>query len=333
MRQDFSIGVIITLYNKENYIIRALLSMLNQSRQPDIVIIINDCSTDSSVNKVNQFLVNNNIQTDIKLVCLEKNVGAAEARNVALKQIDTDYAIFLDADDQYDTNYIDNIYKILKQESNIGMIMSCVKMESSSLIYPSSKIIKYIHHHHHNNNNNNKYSIIQKPFEILSKESIFIGGGNVCFNRQLITDFFDPREKNFEEWNFYYSILKESIKLDFKLIFNHTPSYIYNDIDEQSLSRKKIESYKNIVVPNLIKRLINKEEKKYKSLLISMWLCNGIDRLDNYKEKIRFIHYNIDIIKQAKINRYTIGAFARLIIPSCLYSSIKNIYKRKRFKA
>lgn len=325
MQQDFSIGIIITLYNKENYITRALLSILNQSRQPNKVIIINDCSSDSSVDKVNQFLAKKKVDTDIKLVCLEKNVGAAEARNIALRQIDTDYAIFLDADDQYEENYIDNICKILRQESKIGMIMSSVKMESSSLIYPSNKIFQNI-------SCNKEYSIIHKPFEILSKESLFIGGGNVCFNRQLITELFDPKEKNFEEWNFYYSLLKECLKLDYKLIFNHNPSYIYNDIDEQSLSRKKIESYKNIVVPQLIKRLNNKEEKRYKSLLISMWLCNAIDRLGNYKENARFIYHNIEIIKQAQFNRYTIGAFVRFIIPSSIYLSIKNIYKRNRFK-
>ena len=326
MQQDFSIGIIITLYNKENYINRALLSILNQSKQPNKVIIINDCSNDSSVDKVNLFFTENKIHTDIKLVCLEKNVGAAEARNIALRQIDTDYVIFLDADDQYEINYIDNITNILNQENNVGMIMSCVKMESSGLTYPSKKTYKYL------DTVNKDYSIIYKPFNILSKESLFIGGGNVCFSRQLITELFDPKEKNFEEWNFYYSIMKECMKLNYKLIFNHNPSYLYNDMDEQSLSRKKINSYKKIVVPQLIKRLNNKEEKRYKALLISMWLCNAIDRLDNFKENIKFLYYNIDIIKSSQINRYTIGAIIRLIIPSSLYLSLKNIYKRIRFK-
>lgn len=326
MEQDFSIGVIITLYNKENYIKRALLSIQNQSRQPNKVIIVNDCSTDLSVAKVNQFLTENEIDTVLKLLCLENNVGAAEARNVALRELDTDYIIFLDADDQYENNYIDNIHKILSQETNVGMIMSCVKMESSSLIYPSNKIAQNL------DIIDREYSIIHRPFEILSKESLFIGGGNVCFNRFLITELFDSKEKNFEEWNFYYSLLKESIKQNYKLILNCNPSYIYNDMDEQSLSRKKIKSYKNIVVPQLIKRLNDKEEKKYKTLLISMWLCNAIDRLSNYKEKVRFLYYNMDIIKQTQFNRYTIGAFVRFIIPSSIYLSLKNIYKRNRFK-
>jgi hypothetical protein len=200
-------------------------------------------------------------------------------------------------------------------------------MESSSLIYPSSKINKYL------KNSDNNYSIIFKPFEILSIESLFIGGGNVCFNKSLITELFDPNEKNFEEWNFYYSLLKESLKRNYKLILNHIPSYIYNDIDEFSLSRKNIESHKNIVIPKLVKRLNNKEEKKYKSLLISMWLNNAIDRLKNYKEKFLFIYNNKDIIKQTCINRYTIGAIVRLLVPSSLYSYLKNNYKRKRFIA
>lgn len=327
MANEFTIGVIITLYNKEEYILRALLSVLCQTKLPDKIIIINDCSTDQSLEIVSTFLANNKVSTPISIIDLENNVGAAEARNIAIQEIDTDYIIFLDADDQYEKDYIKNLSIILNNEKFVGMIMSSVKMESSSLIYPSSKINKYL------NKSDNKYSIILEPFEILSIESLFIGGGNVCFNKNLITELFNPNEKNFEEWNFYYSLLKESQKRNYKLIYNHIPSYIYNDIDEFSLSRKKIESHKNIVVPQLIKRLNNKEEKKYKSLLISMWLNNAIDRLDNYKENILFIFNNKDTIKQTCINRYTIGAIIRLLVPSSLYSFLKNKYKRKRFIA
>ena len=327
MAKELTIGVIITLYNKEEYILRTLVSILCQTKLPNKIIIINDCSTDQSLEKVSSFLANNNILTPICIIDLEKNVGAAEARNMAIKLLDTDYIMFLDADDQYDKEYIKNLSIILNHEKSVGMIMSSVKMESSSLIYPSSKINKYL------KNSDNNYSIIFKPFEILSIESLFIGGGNVCFNKNLITELFNPNEKNFEEWNFYYSLLKESLRKDYKLILNHIPSYIYNDIDEFSLSRKKIESHKNIVIPQLIKRLNNKEEKKYKSLLISMWLNNAIDRLKNYKEKFLFIYKNKDTIKQTSINRYAIGAMIRLLVPSSLYSYLKNKYKRKRFIA
>lgn len=327
MASELTIGVIITLYNKEEYILRALSSVLCQTQLPEKIIIINDCSSDTSLEKVSTFLAKNNVSIPVTIIDLEKNVGAAEARNIAIQKLDTDYIMFLDADDQYEKDYINNLSKILSHEDYVGMIMSTVKMESSSLIYPSNKINKYL------KNSDNNYSIIFKPFEILSIESLFIGGGNVCFNKSLITEFFDPNEKNFEEWNFYYSLLKESLKRDYKLILNHIPSYIYNDIDEFSLSRKKIESHKKIVVPQLINRLNNKEEKKYKSLLISMWLNNAIDRLKNYKEKFLFIYNNKDIIKQTCINRYTIGAIVRLLVPSSLYSYLKNNYKRKRFIA
>ena len=94
MASELTIGVIITLYNKEEYILRALSSVLCQTQLPEKIIIINDCSSDTSLEKVSTFLAKNNVSIPVSVIDLEKNVGAAGARNIAIQKLDTDYIMF-----------------------------------------------------------------------------------------------------------------------------------------------------------------------------------------------------------------------------------------------
>jgi len=49
------ISTVITLYNLEKYIDDAIQSVLRQSRQPDEIIVVDDCSTDGSADLVNKY--------------------------------------------------------------------------------------------------------------------------------------------------------------------------------------------------------------------------------------------------------------------------------------
>lgn len=326
MNKDNSIGIIITVYNKAQYIIRALKSLFNQKVSPEQLIIVDDCSTDNSVSLINDFIQNNEIDISTSFICLDKNVGAAQARNIAIERISTDYIVFLDADDQYESTYIERLKLIINNNPKTGMIASKVTMESTQYIYPSNKINALLDFEKDN------FAIIKEPFKLLAIESLFVGGGNVCFKKSLITEWFDPNERNFEEWNFYYTIIKAAIIENHSIIFNNIPSYIYNDIDETSLSRKKIDSNKKIVLPALIKRIENKEETKYRSLLISIWFYNSIERLSGFSEKIKFISNNYKVIKDIACNRYMIGGILQLIIPYTIINTLKDLYKNKRFQ-
>ena len=115
MENDFSIGVIITLYNKENYIKRALLSIQNQSKKPNKVIIINDCSTDKS----EKIFKENNIN-HINLI---HNLGIGGAVQTGYKyalENNYDIAIQFDGDGQHDINYVSKIIEpIINKKSNM----------------------------------------------------------------------------------------------------------------------------------------------------------------------------------------------------------------------
>ncbi|MNO20282.1 putative glycosyltransferase EpsE [compost metagenome] len=93
------VTVVITLYNKEAYIQGAIQSVLNQSYHNWRLLIIDDASTDRSLQYAQT------IKDDrITLIALKKNVGQTHALNYALSLITTPYFIQLDADDWLDSH-------------------------------------------------------------------------------------------------------------------------------------------------------------------------------------------------------------------------------------
>ena len=316
-----SLGVIITVYNKEKYLDRAISSVLLQTKLPDEVVIINDCSTDNSHKIIQQRLkeLKTSIKS-IKYINSEINCGASESRNKALDIVQSDFILFLDADDWYDKEYIASLYNLINEKT--GMIVSRVRMESNNLIYPSDKINANLITCQDNQ------TIIPHPFDFMSKESLFIGGGNVCFRRELMqNERFIAGEKAMEEWDFYYRILKKSCCAGKNMVFNNYVGYLYNDIDENSLSRKKLDSVDKERPPVLINRISTDHEYGYRALISSIWLLSIVDRC-HYADKFRFLWRQRRILSYCNINRYSIGILINIVFPKKIFVAIKKLRKK-----
>src|SRR5690554_4515625 len=108
-------SIIIPLYNKENYIHKTLISVLNQTFNAYEVIVINDGSTDDSVKIVKQI----NDQR-IKIVH-QKNLGVSVARNKGIELAKTNYICFLDADDFWQPNHLQSFYDAIHKFPNAKM--------------------------------------------------------------------------------------------------------------------------------------------------------------------------------------------------------------------
>lgn len=87
------LSVIVPVYNVEEYIEECIESILNQTLKEIEIIIVNDGSTDKSMNIVNKF-----IDSRIKIVT-KQNGGLSSARNAGLKVATGQYIAFIDSDD------------------------------------------------------------------------------------------------------------------------------------------------------------------------------------------------------------------------------------------
>ena len=81
--------VIIPLYNKEKYIENAIKSVLNQTFTDFELLIVNDCSTDKSIEITSEFL-----SEKVQLIHHQKNSGLATTRNTGIKKATSNYVTF-----------------------------------------------------------------------------------------------------------------------------------------------------------------------------------------------------------------------------------------------
>lgn len=103
----YKISVIIPAFNEEKYLSNALESLINQNFKDFEVIIINDGSTDDTQKIIDEYCINYSNFRGI----YQKNSGVSTARNRGIKESKADYVAFLDADDIYVEDALENLYK------------------------------------------------------------------------------------------------------------------------------------------------------------------------------------------------------------------------------
>ncbi len=103
-----SIDVVIPVFNGERYIEEALRSVFSQSLLPTSLIIVNDGSTDSTVQVIEKTLKDAPASLEVKVVS-QKNSGLSNARNTGIRNGISSWVAFLDADDIWHPD------KLLKQ--------------------------------------------------------------------------------------------------------------------------------------------------------------------------------------------------------------------------
>ena len=111
------VDVIIPLYNKESTVKRAIESIQRQTFTDWNIIAVNDGSTDKSADVVNRLN-----EAKIKLIHQE-NKGPGAARNRGIELAESEYVAFLDADDEWLPEYLENSIKALR-ENDVAMVSS-----------------------------------------------------------------------------------------------------------------------------------------------------------------------------------------------------------------
>ena len=100
------ISVVVPVYNVEAYLERCLDSLINQTLSDIEIICVNDGSTDSSPEKLEEFAKKD---SRIKIINQE-NGGLSAARNTGIEAATGEYIGFVDSDDYVDLDFYEKLY-------------------------------------------------------------------------------------------------------------------------------------------------------------------------------------------------------------------------------
>ncbi|EKE04171.1 MAG: glycosyl transferase family protein [uncultured bacterium] len=235
------VSVIITTYNRADYLSYAIDSVLNQTFQDFELIIIDDGSTDETYDLVNRY------QNERIRYHYQENRGQNPARNIGMELANGEYIAHLDSDDIWVSTKLEKQVNILRNNQNIG------------LVYCGTQLIDGL------NNIIGTQPIIIHNGNVLDKllmTNFLYNGSCAIFRKDCLekVGFFDESFKRMTDWEFY---LKFAIYYKFFGINEYLLQY---RIHNETMS-KDFNSYKTYGIKILEKIFNHKDiDPKYLKL-------------------------------------------------------------------
>ena len=130
------VSVIIPVYNAAKYIKKTVESCIIQSYSAIEIIIVDDCSTDESVNIIRNLSLK---YTNITLIENKENQGVIKTVNKGIKLSKGDYIVVLGNDDILESNHIEVMRGILEKEKCSFVYCSSVYIDENDCIIGESK--------------------------------------------------------------------------------------------------------------------------------------------------------------------------------------------------
>jgi len=179
-KDKLKVSIIIPNYNNGRYIEECLNSVLNQTLKDIEIIVIDDCSTDDSMEILRSFQTK--YPDKIKVIRNQENSGAGLSRNNGLDIATGEFIKFLDADDTMNPDVLEKMYNAAKK-NNVRAVLGVVSIMQSTK------------HKQDNYNVNNNYEVINIEE---SKEDLIYGStgvGDGLFARELFDKIRFPNLK------------------------------------------------------------------------------------------------------------------------------------------
>lgn len=114
MEDEELVSIVVPVFNSEKFIKETIKTVESQTYHNWELILVNDCSTDSSEQIIREYEEDDK---RIKLINLETNSGAAIARNTGMENAKGKYIAFLDADDLWKKEKLEKQIKFMKENN------------------------------------------------------------------------------------------------------------------------------------------------------------------------------------------------------------------------
>lgn len=109
---DYTVSVIVPVYNAERYIAETMKSICNQTYRDFEIILVDDECSDNSIPIANRILQKSGIKSNM---VRQKNKGLPGARNTGMEQAKGEYVCFIDSDDLISPTHLSDLISVIKE--------------------------------------------------------------------------------------------------------------------------------------------------------------------------------------------------------------------------
>lgn len=301
------ISIIIPFFNGENYIDSCIESLKKQTSQNFEAIFINDGSKDNNSSfyqeKCNCF----------QYICLKKNKGVSEARNIGIKHSNYNYVCFMDIDDEISINFVEKIEEHIKKSNFDILSFNYYKRIKNNIICETYFKDK--------ESSINPNKLIMDIF----KDKFFSSVWRFCFKKDFIKNIkFDNRLSLCEDLLFILNALNKKGKFysinDFLYTYNYNEYSTVNRYDTKMLTKQftmhkiiskyVMDNHLDIFNSNQFRTwhlkmyrfiLKNSSNKQYNSFKLDcIFLFKIINNDDIYKRDKRNVDFVINLLLRKK---------------------------------
>ena len=174
------ISVAMATYNGQDYIKEQLISILNQNKKVDEIVICDDCSTDNTINII-KTIKNKFENFNMRLFVNEKNMGYKINFKQALSYCRGEYIFLCDQDDIWLPNKVEKMIGIMELNKNIKVLASSYELIDSKGDITKSNISLYRH------------NVKQNTLKKISFEELVVGnsfqGCSLCIRSEINDKF------------------------------------------------------------------------------------------------------------------------------------------------
>lgn len=301
------ITIIVPVYNVEKYLEECLICLINQTYKNIEILLINDGSTDESLNIMNRYK-----EIDTRIVIINReNKGVLYTRVEGYKEANGKYITFVDSDDWIELNTIETLYKnIVKYNADVvkANISYNDSKEPIRKFFAAEKI-KFI----------DKKNFEPEFYDMLFKNVTINSLCAQMFKKDILSDSINNIDTSITlgddlEFNIQlYKNIKNILFMEDVLYhYRNNPSSITRKLSERNIKNSIISATKCYY--NLYKNLKNFEirnELEYKKSILARlldeackWQIDLIGTLNNKKQCIEYMKwyfYEYEYMKEIKL--------------------------------
>lgn len=285
------LSVIVPIYNVEKYLVKCLDSLVNQTFSDFEILLVNDGSTDTSLEIANNY---KNNYPDLIRVFTKPNGGLSDARNYGINHAHGDFLSFIDSDDYVDITMFE-------------------KMIASQILYNSDIVacdMMYIYENGNQNISSAGNFVVENAKENVSMIDINNSACNKIFRCELFENIKFPVGKWYED----LATIPVVIYVANRISHVAEPLYFYYQRSGSIAHTKNVKMFDIYWAIDSISKYfyIQEDQKNIKSIINRMFIKHGlflttlrIKNIPDLKDRLEFYKLNINYLELSYPNWYS----------------------------